>query len=181
MLHIRIGTVVALIILFAGTAPSLAQRTSFTQGSPVFPLSGSPGPNYTVCIGSSCNFGDLVFPCYTSVQAAATAVCQSRLGGSPLNLTSYTSFGGHCGYIRLSFSCSAQAGYNACIGQYPGNCRVSGLYPGRLDYSFGCGVSDQAAASQICAGKGWSYGTAVRAQTYPGNQCGYATVKVTCH
>jgi hypothetical protein len=169
-----------MMILLIGA--SLAQRKSIAGHVviPVFPLSGQPGPTYTACIGSSCGYTNFMFPCYTSPQYVATQICQAKLGGTPVYQSSVSN-GGQCGLINMSINCTAQKGYNACVGQDPGHCLVSGLYSGPLDYSFPCYTDPPAAASQICVGKGWTSGTATTVSTYGGNQCGYITFKVTCH
>jgi hypothetical protein len=187
MRYIQAGAAgVFLVTLLVGADPSLAQRRSFSQGSPVLPLSGSAGPQYTVCIGSPCRFGHFKYPCYTTTLAAATSVCQQMWGGTPAYQTSSQYAGGQCGYINLNVSCPAQHRYNVCIGQYSGNCTVAGLYSGSLDYYWDCSFlyshsnPAQVAASNICAAKGWNGGTGVTVATYSGNQCGYANIRVSC-
>ena len=184
---ILIGTVGALIALLFGTAPSLAQIV-LAMGT--FP---QDGPTYSVCIGDYCS-SDFNFPCsfaYANAtnpdQAAASQICQHRLGGTPIYQRVGSRSGGQCGITQINVTCPGQALYNVCIGQIRNNCRVAGLY-GALDYAFPCSFAyahatntDQAAASQICQAKGWPNGTAVRVQSYSGNQCGYITAKVTCH
>jgi hypothetical protein len=165
MLKAGARALVVLTILLVGAIPSAAQRQS--KGGPVFPFAKS-GPNYSVCIGTGCRF-----PCYTSVQAAAASVCQDRKGGTPVYPAPSISSGGQCGRIYLQISCPAQVRYNVCIGTYQSACNTVGLYAGPIDYYYDCWFlyswadAPGVAAQNICAAKGWIYGTAAVAHITP--------------